>query len=533
MICANCLALSDAARHCPHCQASPLLEDRYLLLEVLGQGAAGTTWLAERQPDGKRVALKELLVQRIDGPKSWALFERECQVLAQLRHPSIPTFVDRFVTQSGRATALYLAYEVVEGETLAQELTHRRYSVPEALEVLASLLDVIAYLQTLSPPVVHRDLKPENVVRRSRDQGLSVIDFGSVREVLATQAGSTVAGTPGFMAPEQLRGEASVASDVYAAGCICVALLSRKPLHELLDERLLLRWAQAVQVPEHVGRLLQRLLEPDPKKRPSDAAALAREVRRLAVTKAPLVSRAHRAVAAAFVVGLFGGGVATLHDPPPAEPPLVATPAPPVVAPASGPLQPLPGLTQAITAGGSSMALAGLLGPGRPSTQVTLHPGPSRCARTGTCLTPSDGLLGLKPAEVCEALSVTHGKPSAVVVQATDTRELEIAGEQATCTIQLVQNTLCHVSCLLRSRDIDEPAFQRRAEAVALFIRDRYGVERLGHRSGDDWSWSWEGGLSVTAHFQAALLGGVPFANRPPSDIYVELSAPAPRQEKT
>ncbi|MEZ4474291.1 MAG: protein kinase [bacterium] len=129
----------------------------------------------------------------------------------------------------------YLVQEFVAGPTLAAELTRRRYTEDEVLAILDELAEVLAYLHRLMPPVVHRDLKLKNVIRRSSDQKLVLIDFGAVRDVVADPrvGGSTVAGTYGYMAPEQFRGEASPQSDLYALGVLGVVLLSAASLVDL------------------------------------------------------------------------------------------------------------------------------------------------------------------------------------------------------------------------------------------------------------------------------------------------------------
>ncbi|MEQ1508444.1 MAG: thioredoxin domain-containing protein, partial [Myxococcota bacterium] len=167
----------------------------------------------------------------------------------------------------GRGQAVVVVQEFVDGVDLRAELATRRYTAPEVLQIAAELLDVLVYLHGLSPPVVHRDLKPANVMRRA-DGRLVLLDFGSVRDSIRDLdlGGSTVAGTFGYMAPEQLVGDASPMSDLYGLGALMVHLLSRVEPQKMAAVQGL-QWEGRVAVPAGVHELLGDLLEPDPDRR--------------------------------------------------------------------------------------------------------------------------------------------------------------------------------------------------------------------------------------------------------------------------
>jgi hypothetical protein len=291
MLCAHCNAeISNVEASCPECREDPMLDGRYELLEVLGQGAAGTTYRGRARADGRVVAIKEVLVRRVSSVKALALFEREAQVLEQLEHPGIPRYIDDFSAGGGKMVGLYLVQEYIDGQSLADEVRRRRYTEPEVLAIIAELLDIVAYLQALEPPVIHRDLKPANVMRR-RDGRLVLIDFGVVKDVLkdADDGGSTVAGTFGYMAPEQLMGRAAPTTDIYGVGALAVALLSRREPQDLMGSEHRLEWRGAVDVAPEVEALLGAMLRPEPDQRPRSAAALADALRRyLAGDPSPL-----------------------------------------------------------------------------------------------------------------------------------------------------------------------------------------------------------------------------------------------------
>ncbi len=275
--CAQCQQVTpDAVALCDHCGADARLDGRYRLRRVLGRGAFGTTWLAERNEDGLQVAVKEMLVRDLESFKAFDLFNREAELLRSLQHDAIPGYFDHFQAGQGRQFGLYLVTAFVDGQTLAEELKGRRYEAREVLAVLRELLEVVAWLHRRSPPVVHRDIKPANVMRRRSDGKLVLIDFGAVKGAArdVDGGGSTVAGTFGYMAPEQFAGRASAASDIYALGVLGLELATRQGPQALLDDTGALQWESSV--PDAMLReVLGRMIVRDVQARASDAEVLA------------------------------------------------------------------------------------------------------------------------------------------------------------------------------------------------------------------------------------------------------------------
>lgn len=281
MICGFCSeSLTDEPAVCPACGQSPLLDARYRLERIVGRGAMGVTYRAERLEDGQAVAIKELPFRRIDAVKTKALFEREARVLEQLDHPGIPAYLDDFVGGVGKNLSLYLVQAFVEGDTLTAEQAQRRWREDEVLAITAEVADILTYLHELSPPVIHRDIKPGNVMRRP-DGRLALIDFGAVRDALDDEhtGGSTVVGTYGYMAPEQYKGDASPASDLYALGAMTVAMLARKTPDALVDVSGRLDWQRHLDVHPQTAALLNALLQVDPRQRPQRARDVAARCR--------------------------------------------------------------------------------------------------------------------------------------------------------------------------------------------------------------------------------------------------------------
>lgn len=244
-----------------------LRDGRYVLLGPLGEGSQGRTFDGIDKREGRPVAIKRFDVR---GAKQWKdveLAEREARVLQSLSHAKLPAYIDHFEEEG----ALYLVMEKIEGESLGS--LRKRGAVLSERDVVRLLEDaseVLDYLHGRAPPVIHRDLKPGNVLRRP-DGSFAFVDFGAVRDRLRPEGGSTVVGTFGFMAPEQFQGRALPQSDVYAIGATALSLLTGEQPEDLphkglaIDVRAALRGRSS----EWLVSMLEKMLDPDPDKRPA------------------------------------------------------------------------------------------------------------------------------------------------------------------------------------------------------------------------------------------------------------------------
>ena len=238
---------------------------RYVLMGSLGAGSQGETLEAVDKREGRPVAIKRFTIR---GAKSWKdveLAEREATVLASLSHSGLPRYIDHF-EENG---ALYLVMEKIEGESL--QARRKRGAGLDQAQVTRFLQDASAclrYLHSQAPPVVHRDIKPGNVILRP-DGSYCLVDFGSVRDRLKPEGGSTVVGTFGFMAPEQFQGRAGPSSDVYAVGATALSLLTGREPEDLPHKGLGVDVESALggQVDRRLTLALRSMLEPDPDKR--------------------------------------------------------------------------------------------------------------------------------------------------------------------------------------------------------------------------------------------------------------------------
>jgi serine/threonine protein kinase len=280
VICSACGQTIDLAELCPACGEDPLLDGRYRLDEQIGRGASGITFQATRLADDKVVAVKELSYRAMQSFEMEKLFRREAKVLQQLDHPGIPEYIDDFTVESGKRLSLYLVQEFVDGETLEEEMVSRRYSEIEVLDILDELAGILTYLQEVRPAVFHRDIKPANVMRTG-EGSLVLIDFGSVKATTdSSVGGSTVAGTFGYMAPEQHWGRATAQTDLYALGALALALLTRRDPSEFVGADHRLDWRDRVDASQPVEELLDWLLQDQLEARPEDASAARELIRR-------------------------------------------------------------------------------------------------------------------------------------------------------------------------------------------------------------------------------------------------------------
>ncbi|UPR01153.1 serine/threonine protein kinase [Chloropicon primus] len=252
-----------------------VVADNYKVLDFLGDGGSGgNCFVAERQSDGKSLAMK---VMSFRGLKSWKqleLFEREALVLQNLSHQGIPRYIDYFELDSESDKRFYLIQEIAPGVTLRERLEAEgwRPSEAEVKSIALQLLDVLEYLGSLRPPVVHRDLKPDNIIiDQAGGNRVYLVDFGGVQAAAAgmNSVNSTIIGTFGYMAPEQFGGSAVKATDLYGLGATMLYLLSGKHPNQFPQTRLKIDFSGQVEVSETMGDVLESLLEPAAEDRPS------------------------------------------------------------------------------------------------------------------------------------------------------------------------------------------------------------------------------------------------------------------------
>jgi Protein kinase domain len=255
--------------------AETVIHDRYRTTVALGEGAFGRTFAAQDTHTGQDVVLKQVPIRGQAGWKPVEYFEREVKVLRSLNHPGVPHFVDAFQADiEGSGPSLVLVMERIPGSSLLEYIQRgHRWEEAAARGVLAALLTTLAYLHGLSPPVIHRDIKPANVMVRPDGRPV-LVDFGAVGD-WTTRVGHgslTVAGTVGYMSPEQAMGAAGPASDLFALGATMVHALTHCHPADLPRRGLRLLFHDRLGCSADLVAVLEKLVAPDVSERYASAA---------------------------------------------------------------------------------------------------------------------------------------------------------------------------------------------------------------------------------------------------------------------
>ncbi len=271
-------------------QSSPthLFKNRFEIIRRLGKGGFGTTYLAQdmsaRQP--LPCVLKQLTYKvqtetspaelspysrakaAIDQERTKRRFQRETHMMARLgRHPQLPCLLDHFTDNN----QFYLVQEHIPGDTLSREISRSGpQSEQQAKQFLRDMIPLVRHIHRQN--LLHLDIKPSNIMRRSRDQKLVLIDFGAVRRYPRLEGHDNkdrTTGTLGFSPSEQLAGQPTYASDIYALGVTCLYLLTKiSPIDLATAERgQNLRWQESVKLSDHFTQILGKMLHPDANRR--------------------------------------------------------------------------------------------------------------------------------------------------------------------------------------------------------------------------------------------------------------------------
>jgi serine/threonine-protein kinase len=282
----------------PSIISSTLLNNRYLVQKILGQGGLGRTYLAlDSYRFNEPCVLKEfapLVTKDYLVKKSRALFEREAKILYQLEHPQIPQFFACFETQ-GR---LFLVQEYIHGKSYCQLLQKRlkiglTFSETEIIQLLLDLLPTLDYIHKRG--IIHRDISPDNIMQPHDHNLPMLIDFGVGKQwseqekninsfnpttissvSVSVESKHTLVGKIGYSPSEQINlGRCFPCSDLYALGVTAIVLLTGKQPTQLMDySSLEWQWRSYTQVSEPFRQILDRLIIAHPKYRYQSAKEL-------------------------------------------------------------------------------------------------------------------------------------------------------------------------------------------------------------------------------------------------------------------
>ena len=206
-----------------------ILASRYRVIKYIAKGGFGKTYLAEdTQLPGKDKCVVKQLYPSVDNPNfimvARRLFKTEAQTLNALgSHDRIPRLMAYFELDE----KFYLVQQYIEGHTLSEELSDKPWLESDVIELLKDCLNILDFIHAKG--VIHRDVKPDNLIRRKSDNKLVLVDFGTVKEIIAEQTQLTatvVVGTKGYMPTEQALGKPRITSDIYALGIIAIQALT-------------------------------------------------------------------------------------------------------------------------------------------------------------------------------------------------------------------------------------------------------------------------------------------------------------------
>jgi serine/threonine-protein kinase len=254
------------------CGSKKLFRGRYEILQILGRGGFGITFLAKNAilPGNPLCVIKQLCPKVIN-PQSWqracTRFEKEAKTLGQLgSHSQIPMLLDYFQANG----EFFLIQEYVPGLTLAREVRQTgAKSEASVKRFLQELLPILQYLH--KHHVIHRDIKPQNLLRCEYDGRVVLIDFGAVKEQLVDACENSInqavntnfIGTRGFAPPEQFSLRPVYASDIYALGVTCIYMLTAKnPLEFDYDANTgEICWQKEVDISDRFAYILGKMVK--------------------------------------------------------------------------------------------------------------------------------------------------------------------------------------------------------------------------------------------------------------------------------
>jgi WD40 repeat protein len=243
------------------------LSERYVVIQCLGAGGFGSTYLAEDQqlPNHPQCVVKQLKPQ-LPIHIARRQFDTEAKMLYELgrQHDQIPQLYAHFEENQ----AFYLIQEFIEGTNLGQLIPGDRWTEGDVIAFLQDVLGILQFVHEQN--VIHRDVKPANLIKRARDGKIVLIDFGAVKQIstqLVPATGNTTTvgfaiGTPGYMPNEQQGGKPRFSSDIYAVGIVAIQALTGLAVADLSEDLQTgeLIWEKSAEVSPGLAAILNKMV---------------------------------------------------------------------------------------------------------------------------------------------------------------------------------------------------------------------------------------------------------------------------------
>ncbi|MBW4449371.1 MAG: serine/threonine protein kinase [Spirirestis rafaelensis WJT71-NPBG6] len=310
----------------PEISSGTLIDNRYTIQKLLGQGGLGRTYLAfDTRRFNEPCVLKEFApigTGESGLEKCRDLFKKEAKILHQLQHPQIPKFLACF-EGDGR---LFLVQEYIDGQTYSELLQKlqkqgRNFSQDEVINWLKNLLVILEYIHQHN--IIHRDISPDNVMLPDNKNLPMLIDFGVGKQIAgelndtinsnrATFVGKiSLVGKVGYAPREQISlGLCSPSSDLYALGVTAVVLLTGRDPSLLMDQYSLeWKWRLYSYVSDAFAQVLDKMLADTPKKRYQTAKEVLRDLQCL--EREELQGTMNNVPSAVFVTELYSSELRT------------------------------------------------------------------------------------------------------------------------------------------------------------------------------------------------------------------------------
>jgi serine/threonine protein kinase len=276
-----------------------LLQGRYLVMRLLGQGGMGAVYQATDRKFGNAVALKETFYNDLQLRKA---FSHEARLLNRLRHAALPVVTDYFAIGERQ----FLVMQYIPGKDLEQLLADRKsqsqgvFQASQVLRWADQLLDALEYLHSQKPPIIHRDIKPQNLKLTPRGEVI-LLDFGLAKGIVThqSQVSQSIRGyTPNYASLEQIRGTGTDArSDIYSIGATMYHLLTGEMPQDALTRIAAILMSQPdplkpvssmnPEVPEAIAQVIEKAMAAHPDQRYNSAAAMRQALRSVASSAPP------------------------------------------------------------------------------------------------------------------------------------------------------------------------------------------------------------------------------------------------------